>query len=236
MTPVNPTTTPGVAIPPLKEGDRLTRDEFERRYDAMPELKKAELINGVVLMPSPVRHEQHGNPHAYLTVWLGTYEINTPGTSIGDNSTIRLDMDNEPQPDDTLMILPASGGKAHIDTDGYIEGGPELVAEVAASSINIDLTSKLQVYARHGVREYLVWRVLDQAVDWFVLRQGQYNRLAPTPGGILQSEVFPGLWLDAAALVRLDVPAVMRQLQQGLASQEHAAFVALLQQHRTGQP
>jgi len=220
----------------LKEGDRLTRDEFERRYDAMPELKKAELINGVVLMPSPVRHEQHGNPHAYLTAWLVGYEINTPGTSIGDNSTIRLDLDNEPQPDDTLMILPAWGGKAHIDTDGYIEGGPELVAEVAASSINIDLTSKLQVYARHGVREYLVWRVLDQAVDWFVLRQGQYDRLSPTPGGLLQSEVFPGLWLDAAALVLLDVPAVMQQLQQGLASQEHATFVALLQQHRTGQP
>ena len=144
MTPVNPTATPGVAVPPLKEGERLSRDEFERRYNAMPELKKAELINGVVLMPSPVRHEQHGNPHAYLTTWLATYEISTPGTSIGDNSTIRLDLDNEPQPDDTLMIRPECGGNARIDADGYIEGGPELVAEVAASSVNIDLTSKLQ--------------------------------------------------------------------------------------------
>jgi hypothetical protein len=236
MTPVNPTTTPGVAIPPLKEGDRLSREEFERRYDAMPELKRAELINGVVLMPSPVRHEQHGNPHAYLTAWLVCYEMNTPGTSIGDNSTIRLDGDNEPQPDDTLLIKPGWGGNARIDSEGYIEGGPELVAEVAASSVNIDLTSKLQVYSQHGVREYLVWRVLDQAVDWFVLRQGQYDRLAPTSGGVLQSEVFPGLWLDVAALVRLEVPAVMQQLQQGLASPDHAAFVTRLQQQHTGQP
>ncbi len=235
MTPVNPTAIPGVAIPPLREGDRLSREEFERRYDAMPELKKAELINGVVLMPSPVRLQQHGSPHADLITWLGTYRVATPGVCVGDNSTIRLDADNEPQPDVLMIVEPSWGGQVRIDSDGYVEGGPELVAEVAASSINIDLTSKLQIYAQHGVREYLVWRVLDQAVDWFVLRQGQYDRLAPTPAGVYQSEVFPGLWLDVTALVRLDIAAVMRLLQQGLASPEHAAFVALLKQ-RAGQP
>jgi hypothetical protein len=220
----------------LKEGDRLSREEFERRYEAMPELKRAELINGVVLMPSPVRLQQHGSPHADLVGWLVNYRVATPGVCVGDNSTIRLDADNEPQPDALMIVGPSCGGQVRIDSDGYIEGGPELVAEVAASSINIDLTSKLQVYAQHGVREYLVWRVLDQAVDWFVLRQGQYDRLAPTSGGVLQSEVFPGLWLNVAALVRLEIPAVMQQLQQGLASPEHAAFVTRLQQQHTGQP
>jgi hypothetical protein len=236
MTPVNPATTPGVAVPPLKEGDRLTRDEFERRYDAMPELKKAELINGVVVMPSPVRHQQQGNPHIYLTGWMGTYGFYTPGTSIGENSTIRLDQDNEPQPDDLLMIKPEWGGQARIDADGYVAGGPEFVAEVAASSVNIDMNSKLQVYARNGVREYLLWRVLEQAVDWFVLRQGQFEALAPAAGGVLRSEVLPGLWLDTAALLRLDGLAVLQTLQQGLASPEHAAFVLALQQHRAAQP
>ncbi len=236
MTPINPTATPQVAVPPLKEGDRLTRDEFERRYDAMPELKKAELINGVVLMPSPVRLEQHGSPHAALMCWLGNYWVATPGVRVGDNSTIRLDIDNEPQPDALMFVEPSLGGRIRIDSDGYAEGGPELVAEVAASSINVDLTTKLQMYAKHGAQEYLIWRVLDQAVDWFVLKQGQYISLPPTPSGVLQSEIFPGLWLDVAAMVRMDLPAVIRQLDAGLASQDHAAFVQTLQQRRQSNP
>ena len=41
-------------ILPLEHGDHLTREEFERRYEAMPHVRKAELIEGVVYMPSPV--------------------------------------------------------------------------------------------------------------------------------------------------------------------------------------
>ncbi len=156
MTPINPTATPQTAIPPLKEGDRLTREEFERRFDAMPGLKKAELINGVVLMPSPVRLEQHGSPHADLICWLGHYRVATPGVRVGADSTIRLDIDNEPQPDALMFVEPSLGGRIRIDSDGYAEGGPELVAEVAASSINVDLTTKLQMYAKHGAQEYLI--------------------------------------------------------------------------------
>jgi len=221
-------------IPPLEPGDHLTRDEFERRYDAMPELKKAELIEGVVYMPSPVRLNRHGSPHVKTVTWLGVYAGHTPGTQAADNTTLRLDQDNEPQPDGMLLILPSHGGQVRISADDYVEGGPELIVEVAASSASFDLHTKLQVYQRNGVREYLVWRVLDQAIDWFVLRGGQYQPLSPGPDGILRSEVFPGLWLDAAALVRGDLPAVLHVLQQGLASSEHAAFVAHLQQAAAG--
>jgi len=215
---------------PLENGDRLTREEFERRYEAMSRLKKAELIEGVVHMPSPVRLEEHGEPHMDLIGWLALYRAFTPGVRGGDNSTVRLNLDTEPQPDAVLFIDPARGGQAQIDGDGYINGAPELAVEVAASSVGIDLGPKQRVYLRNGVREYLVWRVLDRAVDWFALRQSQYAPLPLDPEGLYQSEVFPGLWLDPAALIRGDMIRVHQVLQQGLAGAEHANFVAGLQQ------
>jgi Uma2 family endonuclease len=216
-------------IPPLIAGDRLTRDEFERRYRAMAHITKAELVEGVVYMPSPVSDEDHGAPHADLMGWLAHYRAHTPGVSAGDNSTLRLDIDNEPQPDAHLRIVPEKGGRTRT-VDGYVQGGPELVAEVAASSASYDLHDKLNAYRRNGVQEYVVWRVWDRAVDWLALRSGRYERLPPDPSGICRSEVFPGLWLDAAALVAGDLARVLQVLQQGLASPEHAAFVARLQQ------
>jgi Uma2 family endonuclease len=213
-------------VPPLEPGDRISRAEFERRYEAMPQLKKAELIEGVVYMPSPVRHRHHGHPHAWLIGWLIQYEAATPGVETGDNSTARLDLDNEPQPDGLLLIAPDRGGQARISVDDYIESAPELVVEVAASSASYDLNTKLTVYRRNGVREYLVFRVRDREVDWFVLRDGLFEPLRPTSDGILRSEVFPGLWLDVAALVRGDLPQVLAVVQQGVNTPEHAAFVA----------
>jgi Uma2 family endonuclease len=216
------------AVPPLENGDVLTRAEFERRYTAMPHLKKAELIEGVVYVPSPVRHRYHGHHHTHLIGWLVQYEAHTPGVEASDNATVRLDLDNEPQPDVLLFIARACGGQARIDTDGYIEGAPELVAEIASSSASYDLHAKLRVYRRNGVREYLVWRVLDQEIDWFVLRAGQYERLPLDAEGLYRSEVFPGLWLDPAALLRGDLATVLAIVQRGLTSPEHAAFMARL--------
>jgi len=215
-------------VPPLENGDKLTRAEFERRYEAMPHLKKAELIEGVVYVPSPVRHRFHGRQHIHLANWLGHYEAGTPGVEASDNSTVRLDLDNEPQPDVLLFIDPVCGGQALIDADGYIEGAPELVAEVASSSASYDLHAKLRVYRRNGVREYIGWRVLEQEIDWFVLRAGQYERLPLDAEGLLRSEVFPGLWLDPAALLRGDLTTVFAVVQRGLASPEHAVFVTRL--------
>ncbi len=230
-----PVTPPRVIIMPLENGDHLTRDEFERRYEAMPDVKKAELIEGVVYMPSPVRQDQHGTPHVAISTWLGVYWSATPGVTPADNATIRLDLDNEPQPDDLLIIDPRFGGQVQQE-DGFIVGAPELVVEVAASSASIDRNTKLRVYRRNGVREYVIWRVLDQAIDWFVLRQGQYDVLVPQADGILRSEVFPGLWLDGEALLRWDMAQVLRVLGQGLASSEHAAFVAALQNRVAAKP
>jgi Uma2 family endonuclease len=214
-------------IPVLCAGDVLTRDEFERRYAAMPQLKKAELIEGVVYMPSPVRHVQHGHPHFLLASWLAAYVEATPGTDGSSDATLRLDLDNEPQPDLVLRIAGPTGS-SRIDRDGYLAGPPELLVEVAASSVSYDLHQKLHVCRRAGVREYLVLRTDDAAVDWFALRDGTYRQLGADAQGILRSEVFPGLWLDVAALLRGDPAALRAAVTAGTAAEAHAAFRALL--------
>jgi hypothetical protein len=228
----SPLSVPRVSppTPPLEPGDQLTREEFERRYEAMPHIKKAELIEGVVHMPSPVRWHHHAGPHAGLITWLGVYQAHTPGVLVGDNGTVRLDLDNEPQPDGAMIIEPEFGGRAQLDEDDYVTGSPELLGEVTASSVSIDLNTKFRVYRRNNVQEYIVWRVLDKAVDWFTLQHGQYDRLQQTGDGIYRSLVFPGLWLDPAALARSDLATVLNVLQQGLASPEHEAFLRKLQE------
>jgi Uma2 family endonuclease len=219
-------------IPPLENGDRLTRAEFERRYTAMTGLKKAELIEGVVHMPSPVRWEQHGDQHFWL-IWLfGHFRMLTPGVEVGDNSTVRLDDVNEPQPDVMLFVSPKVDGQVEIQ-NGYIAGAPELVAEVAASTASIDLHDKFRAYERSGVREYLVWRVEDEELDWFILHDGAYVRGTPDPEGLLKLVAFPGLWLDVPALLRRDQSAAFAALTRGLASPEHTEFVERLRTIRS---
>lgn len=229
---LSPAQTGGEMIPPLEPGDRLTRDEFERRYAAMPNLKKAELIEGVVYMPSPVRVYRHGKPHADLITWLGVYRAATLGVDGGDNTTAKLDLDNEPQPDAMLFIEPSRGGQVKVSEDDYIEGAPELVAEIASSSVSFDLHTKFNVYRRCGVKEYIVWRVLDQAIDWFILAGGAYQPLASESDGVLKSRVFPGLWLDPQALLKGDLACVLAVLQSGVASPEHSEFVNQLSRPR----
>lgn len=222
-------------IPPLENGDHLTRDEFERRYEAMEGLTKAELIEGIVYVAPPaLRWDHHAGPHADLMAWLGWYRAATEGVRVGDNASIRMDLENMPQPDAAMIIEPRYGGNAKIGNDDYLEGAPEFVGEIAGSSASIDLNQKMRVYRLNGVREYLVWRVEDQSIDWFVLREGAYERLTAHEDGITRSIVFPGLWLDAAAMIRGEMGGVLQVLQRGLATSDHAAFAAELKSRRGG--
>ena len=219
-------------IPPLRDGDRMDADEFLRRYWAMPEDFRAELIAGKVTVPMPVRRHLHGQPVLTLSTCIGVYAAATPGTDGAVDSTTRLSDDDVPQPDLMLRVSPECGGQTRDTPDDLIAGAPELVAEVSASSVRTDMGAKRAAYLAAGVREYLVWRTERGELDWFVRRgAGPAARFEPLPagdGGMLRSEAFPGLWLDRPALLRRDLPAVLAALQTGLDSPAHAAFAATL--------
>ncbi|MEO1373791.1 MAG: Uma2 family endonuclease [Cyanobacteria bacterium J06635_10] len=219
------TTSTIVNLPPLENGDRLTRYEFERRYQAMIQIKKAELIEGVVYVASPVRASKHGRPHAAIIGWLMVYKSATPKVDVQDNATLRLDADNEPQPDALLRIEAEAGGNSRISEDDYIEGSPELIAEIAASSASYDLNDKLNAYRRNGVKEYIVWQMYENRLDWFILKEGRYISLEADESGIIRSEFFPGLWLAVNALREGNLAEVLKVLQQGLQTNEHQKFL-----------
>jgi Uma2 family endonuclease len=214
--------------PPLQSGDRLTRREFERRYAAMPLTKKAELIEGVVHLRESVE-VSHGRAHACIVGWLGTYQAATPGTDVLDNTSTQLDADNEVQPDAMLRLDEKAGSQTRI-TDGFVVGAPELVVEIAASSAAIDLTDKMRAYRRAGVREYVVWQIYEQRLDWFVLAEGEYQGLKPDADGILRSRAFPGLWLATNDILQNNMAVVLSTLQTGIATPEHADFAQRLKQ------
>jgi Uma2 family endonuclease len=211
---------------PLREGERMNAVEFFRRYSAMPHIKKAELINGVVRMGSPVRHQRHASPHLWLGQWLGHYLTMTPGLFGGDNGTILLGDDDQPQPDLYLGI--AGGGICRQTDEDYLEGAPELVAEVSASSLDRDTGERLEMYRSFGVQEYLVWRVEEGDFLWHRLREGVYELLPMDEAGVIRSEVFPGLWLDTRAMLEGRGPDLFATLQRGMASEEYRAFAASL--------
>jgi Uma2 family endonuclease len=214
------------ALPPLKEGDRLDQKTFHARYEAMPSGTRAELIGGVVYMPSPLK-TPHGDTHGDVMYWLKAYQYATPGVRAYDNASNILDDESEPQPDACLLITAPGLGQTR-EEDQYIVGPPELVVEVAASSEAIDFHAKRDDYESAGVREYLVIALRQQRVVWFVLRDDRFEEMAAGADGVLRSQVFPGLWLDPTALLRADGPRLGEVLRQGLATQEHAAFVARL--------
>lgn len=217
-------------IPFLENGDHLTRKEFERRYNAMPRLKKAELIEGVVFMPSPLHFEQHAKPHARIMGWLAIYWAATPGVGLADNATLRLDADNEFQPDALLRLPERAGGNSRVSRDDYLEGAPELIVEVAATSASHDLHDKRKVYRRNGVWEYLVWLVREKRVLWFVLEDDEYQPLQPGTDGLLHSRIFPALALNVQALLDGDLAQVLADQQRCLGGEEHRRFVELLRQ------
>ena len=216
-------------LPPLENGDLLTRAEFHRRYVHDAGVKKAQLIEGVVYMPSPVG-VTHGSSHVDLATWLGTYRAYTPGVMAIDNTTVILDPDNEPQPDLAMRI--ERGGTSSVDDKGYVVGAPELAIEIAGSSASIDLRDKLNAYRRTGVKEYIVWRTYDEAIDVFVHTGEDLQRIElPNDGiykGIYRSIAFPGLWLNVQALLKRDLAGVLTTLNAGIADESHAAFVKSL--------
>ena len=217
---------PTRVVPPLVAGDRLDQPEFHARYEAMPPGTRAELIGGVVSMPSPVGYD-HSRDQAPIVAWLSYYEENTPGVEVLDNASTILGPSSEPQPDASLRILSESGGRTQV-VRGFVQGVPELVVEVAHSSRRIDLGPKLADYERAGVFEYVVRTIEPDELIWHVSREGRLVAVPPDGDGLHRSRAFPGLWLDPDALLRRDTRRLRAVLDLGRATPEHPAFVARL--------
>jgi Uma2 family endonuclease len=211
----------------MEPGDHLDQKTFHARYEAMPEDVKAELIGGVVYMPAALKRPR-GRSHGKLVLWLETYEAATPGVEAYDNATTIMGRDSEPQPDTCLIILPDKGGQMRFTEDEYLEGAPEWVGEIASSTESYDLHSKKRDYEKAGVKEYLVVALRQEAVFWFVNRDGTFEEKSPDADGCYRSEVFPGLWLDPHALLQLDSNRLLAFLSQGLDTDEHTSFVRRL--------
>jgi Uma2 family endonuclease len=200
---------------PLESGDRLTRAEFHRRYCERPDIKKAELVEGVVYVASPVRYQMHGKQHGMVVGWLFTYQARTAGVRLADNATVELDDVNEVQPDAFLFYDPPREGGARITSRGYIEGAPQLVVEVSASSASYDMHGKMEAYRRNGVLEYVVWLVYERRILWLRLRDDAYVEVKPDERGLIESEAFPGLRLAVEAMLNEDAAGVLAALDPG---------------------
>lgn len=206
----------------LHPGDRMTREEFHLIYEQMPEGFRAELVGGTVYVPSPLKR-RHGIIHPFVNAVVAAYEGSTPGVECGDNTTILLGEDAEPQPDVYLRILPKYGGQSATTEDDYVDGAPELIIEIAHSSRSIDLHGKKDDYARYGVKEYLVVCLREAAVRWFDLTTGKGQPIGED--AVVRSTTCPGLWIDTEALFSRNHAELMKTLQKGLGSAEHAEFV-----------
>ncbi len=226
--PDTSTITAPAPLPPLRTGERISRAEFERRYHAMPHLKKAELLEGVVYVPSPLHYRGHAQPHSNIQAWLAAYYVATPGIELADNATVRLAPRSEVQPDVLLRIPAHAGGSSRITEDDYIEGAPELVVEIASSSTPYDLHAKRALYQQYGVAEYLLWQTEAQRITWWHRHADGYHPLHPDTAGIITSRVFPALRLDVAALLAGDMARVVARVQEGIGSADHRAFIERL--------
>jgi hypothetical protein len=221
-----------IPVPPLRTGDRMTRAEYAADYEPLPKDFRAQLIEGVVYLSGPVKFS-HGRARGRLVGWAGMYAGYTPGVSGSLHVTTRLDELNEPEPDVSLLIDAASGGQTFASPDDFLVGPAEWIGEVVESRGAAEYGPKMAAYARNGVREYVIWCLEGDSIEWLSLRDGRYEPQTPDAAGIIRSEVFPGLWLDVLALIDDNFPRLWEVAERGLASPEHAAFVATLQVRHT---
>ncbi len=196
-----------IANPALESGMRLSAEEFDRRYALTGDCIKAELVQGVVYVASPVRIDEHARPAARLTTWVDGYAIHHPGTAAAAEGSLYLSSADHVQPD--AMLWKTGGGSARIGSDSYMHGAPELAVEIAASSASYDLHFKKESYRHAGVQEYVVWVTEDDRIFWFALEGGEYVELQPDADGWTHSRVFPGLRLHIERLLNGDGTVVL---------------------------
>jgi Uma2 family endonuclease len=219
---------------PFRNGDRMDQVTFHKLYETLPDTVHVELISGVVYFKMPTSIE-HARPHRRLAGWLSAYVDETPGTESLIAPTDKLDAISEPEPDLCLYLDPECDGQVRFDEKKYLVGPPELVVEVAFSSRSVDLGSKRDDYERAGVLEYVVALPADRSITWFVRKRKALTSISPDSDGLFRSVVFPGLWLNPVGVFGQN-RLLSATLRKGLASPEHAAFVAAQEKKLAAKP
>ncbi|MBI3681510.1 MAG: Uma2 family endonuclease [Acidobacteria bacterium] len=209
----------------LITGQRMDREEFLRVWEQLPDIKHAELIDGVVYVSSPISRD-HGTFQLLVGYWLSQYAASTPVCEVGGESTWMM-LESAPQPDVYLYLLPEFGGQSGY-TPPYSEGAPELAVEICVSSTDYDFGPKLALYQRAGVKEYITVETFAKRITWRVLIEGSYVPIQPDADRILRSRTFPGLWLDETAFRTRDRAGLTACLQRGVVDAAHAAFLKRL--------
>jgi len=217
----------GPFVAPFEDGDVMDQPTFHKLYEAAPQHFRAELIGGVVHLPSPVGM-RHGKPHSILGAWLAFYSAESIGTESFIDITAIIGGDSEPQPDVSLIISPEAGGQTKVSEDDYLTGSPELAVEISHTTTLVDLHAKKQMYEKYGVREYIVVETKRRAIHWFIRRDSKFVAIKPGADGLFKSRVFPGLWLEPGAVFEQSAKKLLSVLEAGLATPEHAKFTAKL--------
>jgi hypothetical protein len=223
------TTPPKRFVPPFENGDRLDQKTFHDLYERTPFRFRAELVDGIVYLkiPKPVRLRRR--PRLSLSVWLGAYEAETEGVQIAMHATNILIDRNETHPYQTVIVDPALGGRTSINADDFVEGGAELLVEIAERSCSLPYHKKFEQYQKANVREYIIVNLESRNFNWFTNTANGFQPIKPNADGIMKSRVLPGLWLDREATLNDNNKRVRAVLDSGLASPEHAKFVTKLQ-------
>ena len=223
--------SPERIIPPLRDGDRLDREEFHRRYEAMGEGAWAELIDSVVHLDRVPGDYTSGRTRATLSGWIGSYRLHTPNLQAAIHLTTFVDTRNVFQP--AVSLMRSDTARQRLGKDGYLRGSPDFACEVREGGDGcVDLNAKRLAYEQAGLGELLVV-LLDKPwrVRWLSLVHGAFADVHPDPAdGLFKSRVFPGLWLDVDALFADDLQRLSAAVERGCATPEHAAFVERLGQ------
>ena len=213
----------------LRDGERIPPDEFRRRCGVLEAVGvdfRVEYVNGVVRMMPPPNFAGHTHPIRVMQGLLSAYTRQTPGVIDYTESGVTLPVEEtsaDVSPDLCLVVQPGRGGQMSVDDAGYFVGPPELVVEVANSSLSYDLGEKRDLYEAAGVQEYLVHATRERRLLMMRRDGDRFRTVMPDADGVLASRIFPGLVFDTAAIIADDIAAAEATLDRVMQSPEVAA-------------
>lgn len=158
-----------------------------------------------------------------VSYWLCQYRRSTPCVESLGRVSIFLDPTTEIETTAAMWLTPGADDRPRWQR---CEGVPELLVEVTATVHNKVFRRRLRVYEQSEIHELLVVTGDPRDTALYARENGRFARVSPADDGSYRSRVFPGLWLDPSALFSDEWNEMAACLDRGMATEEHAAFVA----------